>query len=296
MKTLADLVQQAEESSRVMLLLYGEAGAGKTYTALTAPRPVLFILIGGEDELHTALGKTFRQNYPDFDAEKDLYYHVVSDEMGKRGVFSAAKAFDEAGDVVEEALKRDADPDDEFHFSTIVIDNLSRLNDAAMNKSIEFSHRRASDSSRGKSTMNAMMKHGIVAPSDSDWGGAMSLVKQFTNWLMNKCDKHIVYVCHEWIKSSVDRKTKQETMQMVKPQLIGNLRQHLPNQFSCVWRQDIEGQYHVVHTEGDGTFIAKTRMGGTLDVTIRDPNLTELFSQLLDATETVEPKKKKRGR
>ena len=278
-RTLGEFIQDAEGSKKIKMLLYGAPGSGKTFAALTAPRPIYFILVGSEDELLTALGKDFRDKYPDFDPDADLFYDVVSDELGKRGQFVHAVGLDEAGDRIDEALKRDADPSDPFHFETLVVDNISRLSEAAMTKSVEFGHSQAKE--KGKTSLARFEKHGILVPSDRDWGGQMSLVKQFVGWLCSDIPKHVIVIAHEWIKTSTDRISRVETTLSIKPLVTGNLREQLPNMFSCYWRMDKKGQIYRALTQGDGTFEAKTRLGGNVGVTERDPNLSVLFDRML---------------
>ena len=270
------LLTPDEANSHEKFLLYGEPKTGKTFAALTAPDPIYAISVGNIDELTTAFGKDFKDKYP----SKIIYHDVAEESFGVRGNFDAAVGFDAVCDLLDTALAMDADPEDPFTFSTLVIDNATVLNNFAMFKSMEINYDDAN--MKSNTALHRLREANIVIPGDNDYMSQMSLMMQFVQWLF-RLNKHVVLIAHEWKEEHTDRKTKTKTINAVKPLFTGKHRTDVPGLFSNVWRFQRQGQFFEALTmpkEKPYDIIAGTRIGGVLRSPYRDVNLTEAIAAL----------------
>jgi len=262
---------------RHKILLYGEGGSGKTFTAGTMPGTVFFIVFGGANEITTLMSKDFREKHP-HKADK-LFFDYATEEIGDRGHFISADAYDHACDLISEAIKLEKDGD--FQFDSIVIDSATGLRRYGMNKAIEFNYERAKG--KEKTALEAYRKSNIIIPGDNDWGSEMSLTMQFIEWLV-KLDKHVCVVTHEWMDTDYDRATRNTTVTQRRPLFTGGNRIEIPAWFDFVWRitpqKLARGIIAEAQTTGDKVNYAKTRLGGYLPTVIRDPNLEEIFAKI----------------
>lgn len=262
---------------RHKILLYGEGGSGKTFTAGTMPGNIYIIVFGGPNEITTYLSPDFRNKHPQ---KKDkLFFDFATEEVGERGHFVEADAYDHACDLVTEALEMEKRG--EFSFDSIVIDSATGLRRYGMNKALEFNYARATQ--KDKATLANYRKENIIVPADNDWGAEQSLTLQFIEWLF-KLDKHICLVTHEWTETKQDRGSRQTTVLARRPLFTGRHRIDIPAWFDFVWRITPKklGQGIIAQAQpyGDNVNYAKTRLGGILPPEIRDPNLEELFAQI----------------
>jgi hypothetical protein len=261
---------------REKFLLYGAPGTGKTFAAGTAPRPY-FLIAGPPNEVKTLRAPQFLDRY----SNQEIYYDFIIEETGKRGVFEEAKAFDRACDLLDDALTRDADEDDDFSFETLVVDNATVLLSYQMHKAMEFNSTRQKS---GKTTLKNLQMDNILIPADNDYMSQMSLMNQFVDWLF-KIDKHVVLIAHEYMETSFDRKTRQTSIHAIKPLFTGKQRTEIPRAFDNVWRFEVSGSgrstLYEAQTAGSNepTILAKTRFGGVLRQKERDVNLTEIIQQ-----------------
>lgn len=261
-------------------LIYGEPGTGKTFTAGTAPGPIYAISVGNLNEIKTLLGPTFKAVMPD----QQIYYDVAEESMGDRGVFDEAVGFDHVCDLLDEAVRLDKDPTEDFSFETLIIDNATVLGNYAMNKAMEVGYQTAN--SKSKTALAKLRKLNIVTPADNDWMSQMSLMGQFVNWLF-RLKKHVVLIAHEWHETTTDRVSHTAKITSAKPLFTGKQRTEIPGLFDNVWRMDRNGQFFEARTEASShpfPLTAKTRIGGVLDADYRNPNLSEAIAKLQAAT------------
>lgn len=257
-------------------LLYGAPGAGKTFISLTGPPPTYVICFGGANELKTARSIDFRNKYPELEGE--LFFDHTVEELGIRGHFVAATAYDQACDLIDEALRQEEAGD--FQFNTLVIDSATGLRRYAMNKAMEVNYERAG--AKDKTALARYRDHNIIIPGDNDYMSEMSLTMQFMEWVFN-LNKNVVVVTHEHQTKKFNRETRVVVVEGIKPLFTGNHREYLPAIFDNVWRitpipnsRGLVGEAQLV---GDDKTYAKTRMGGVLGATLRDPNLRDVIAK-----------------
>ena len=271
---------------REKILLYGLGGAGKTFTALTAPGPIYCIVFGGPNELKTGMSKDFKDKYP----KQEIYYDFAVEPLGERGHFKEASAYDHACDLLDDALEQEEKGD--FTFKTLVIDSASGLRSYAMNKAMEVNFHRASSGTQ-KTALARLRQENIIIPGDNDYMSEMSLTTQFMDWVF-RLDKHLVVVTHEWQQKKFDRATRETTVSWRCPLFTGKNRESIPNLFDNVWHvepiQKGRGIVAQLETVGSADTYGKTRMGGVLAPVIRDPNLADIITKM---QESVKEKAKK---
>ena len=239
--------------------------------------PTYTIVFGGANELKTARSLDFRNKYPELEGQ--LFFDHTVEELGIRGHFVAATAYDQACDLIDEALKQERKGD--FQFNTLVIDSATGLRRFAMNKAMEVNYERAG--AKDKTALERYRQHNIIIPGDNDYMSEMSLTMQFMEWVFN-LDKNVVVVTHEHLTKKFNRASREVVIEAVKPLFTGNHREYLPAVFDNVWhvmpiptgRGGIVGEAQLV---GDDKTYAKTRMGGVLGATLRDPNLRDVIAK-----------------
>jgi len=262
-------------------LLYGVAGTGKTFAALTAPEPILFLAIGGENEAKTYFSKQFQSKY----GKKEIYVEAIKENIGARGKIIKATGFDLVCDALDTALELDAKG--EMQFNTLVIDNATMLSAMQAHKVIEITSKGASADK--DSAYEKFKKSGILTLYDSDYKAIQSLMWQWVNWVFS-LPKNVVFIAHEYIDTVPNRKTQSQDVVGVKPQFYGRHRTDIPNMFDNVWRFQRNGQEYEARTVSQGKpyeIVAKTRVGGVLSANYSDVNLTQAFDRLQKQAKTV---------
>ena len=266
---------------REKVLLYGEGGVGKTYTAGTMPGNVYFLVFGGPNEVKTLMSPDFRKKYPK-KADK-LFFDYAAEPLGKRGHFKSADAYDQACDLLDEATELEKKGD--FSFDSLVIDAATGLRRFAMNKAMEVNFHRATTGT-AKTALARLRDENIIIPGDNDWMSEMSLTTQFMDWVF-RMDKHVCVCTHVWQTKKRDRASGETIITDQKPLFTGKNREEIPTMFDNVWYvSSIEkgrGIISQIQTVGDSNTYAKTRMGGALAPIVRDPNLEEIFKKLQTA-------------
>jgi hypothetical protein len=259
-------------------LFYGGPGTGKTFTALTLPPPIYVIVFGGANELKTARSRDFIGKH----GEPEIYFDAVEEEQGAKGKFVNATAFDQAADLIDEALENERKGD--FEFNSLVLDSATGLSNVAMNKSISVTAGMAK--SKANTALNRLMQANILIPGDQDWAGEMSLVSQMVDWCF-RLPKHFCLTAHEYIEEDTDRSSHTRTVVGRKPQFIGRNRDRIPAMFDNVWYMtaiaDTRGIVAQARTIRDDITYAKTRMGGVLPMNLRDPDLTKIIKQFKES-------------
>lgn len=270
--------------SREKILLYGEGGVGKTFTAGTMPGNVFFIVFGGPNEIKTLMSPDFQRKHPE--KKGKLFFDYATEPLGSRGRFASADAYDQACDLLDEALELERKGD--FSFDSLVIDSATGLREFAMNKAMEVNFHRAT-SGTAKTALARLREENIVIPGDNDWNSEMSLTSQFMSWVFS-LDKHVCVCTHVWEVKKRDRASGDVAVTDQKPLFTGKNRESIPTMFDNVWYvsalQQGRGIISQIHTVGDSNRYGKTRMGGALPPVIRDPDLTEIIEKLRKAAET----------
>lgn len=255
-------------------LFYGEPKTGKTFAALTAPDPIWAIAIGNTDELTTRFSKEFKAKYPN----KEIYFDVVEED--EDWVEGAPEGYDRFVETLNRGIALDEDPEEDFSFRTLVVDNATQLGNFAMYKAMMVNYDDAR--SKNKTALNKLRTMGIIIPADNDWMSQMSLMGQTVSFLF-RMKKNIVLIAHEWQDKTTDRATHSEKIQAVKPLFTGKQRTEIPGLFSNVWRFEKTGQFfeaRTVGTDNPMSIVAGTRIGGVLPERYRDVDLEEAIGKL----------------
>lgn len=259
------------------ILLYGLGGSGKTFTAGTMPGNVYFIVFGGANEIKTLMSQDFRKKHPEKDGK--LFFDYAVEEIGSRGHFVSATAYDMACDLIDDALEQERKGD--FQFDSVVIDSATGLRRFGMNKAMEVNYHRATG--KAKTALQRLRDENIIIPGDNDWMSEMSLTTQFMDWVF-RLPKHVCVCTHEWQVKQRDRATGESQVTSRLPLFTGKNREEIPAMFDNVWhikpKNTGRGIIAEAVTVADEFTFAKTRMGGILAPLERDPDLTKLIEKM----------------
>lgn len=236
---------------RILSLVYGKSGCGKTWGALTFPRPNILDFDKG---ISVSRNPAFMAKYPGVSAEYEQFRETSFNASGQ---LTAANAFDDACryfDTWMKVGKRE-------QFDTWVVDTGTTLSMAARNKAVILLGKK--EFSGGKNPMShtheAALKFGMVYPKMQDYGAERSLVEQFVDMLKDT-DKHVLFLCHEKPQTDDDGNVK-----AIVPLLTGGSTEAVPLRFEDVWYVDIVRQgmtfQRKLITEMDGIHQCKSRLG-----------------------------------
>lgn len=281
-KLTPDIVGEYEK-----FIFYGKPKTGKTFAAMTGPEPTYALLIGNQNELKSVYSNEFRAKY----GTRDISFDVAKESTGPRGQFTdRPQGFDNVSDLLDAALNKDADPNDPFHFNTLVVDNATILTEFQMAKAMQFTYFEAKN--KESTALKKGREQGIFIPFDNDYLAQRSLNQQFVSWLF-ELEKHVVLICHEYTRERMDRASKETTVVEALPLLTGKDRTQVPQLFDNVWHFRSSGQFFEALTEPDGVHIAGTRVGGVIPKIYRDVNLEDAIAKL-QAAARAEPKLKRK--
>lgn len=244
MTTLSDL----SSSGPWHVLIYGKPGTGKTVMAHTWPRTRTIDCDGGMASVLWAIKKGIIQKQP----EEVVYETVRELEMTKSGFVSKATAVDRVTSLIDDWYEKECD-----EWDTLIIDSATAFNEFVFVRALENMGDLKYSQSWSDSKRLQMQVRRI-----QDYGGAMTLFRQFVERCRGMTDKHFILVCHEY--NEVNENTGTITGRL--PLLIGNqLRQDIPRMFSEVWWTHTSGPrqnlVYKTQTASDSTVMAKSRLG-----------------------------------
>ena len=267
-------------------LFYGDPKTGKSHAALTAPDPICYIGVGSDNEVKTFYSRMYQEKLK---RKKDIFYAHSSESIGKMGRFDTAVGYDRTCKLIDLALEADAAKKREF--ATLVVDNVTVLDEFAMNKTIMISNTSRPESMEDYKTWKVFQEQGILIPFDNDYRGLMSLTWKFVSWL-HALNKNVILIAHEYEVTKQDRKTKIPEVLGYKPLFTGNLRDRIAGKFDNVWRFSIEGQLYVARTApaSNPTVIAGSRIGGVLAKDYADVNFETAIKLFRNYAQTVNSK------
>lgn len=178
----------------VQLLVYGQAKTGKSWGALTFPRPVVMDFDKG---VATARNPEFVAKY----GFRNFFYETFTENKLVKGVPQSHNAFDDACRFFDEWMKKDGKWKDlhtgkEYavgvdQFDTWIIDSGTTLSEFAQYKAIIIM-----GGMKLSKTHEEAMKHGLLVPKIQDYGSERSLVEQFVD-MVKSTGKNVVLICHE---------------------------------------------------------------------------------------------------
>jgi len=275
--------------NREKWLLYSPPKRGKTYCALTAPDPLLFLAIGGNNEAKTYFSKQFQEKH----GKKDIVIQAAIEEVDSKGRCINPVGFDHACNLLDAALELDDRGKMETKtggFDTLIVDNATVLEEYQMNKVIYISDLNRSVNAKGDSTYEKFKESGILKPSDTDWGAAQSLMQNWYSWLF-KLDKNIIFVAHEYEVTRADRATQTTNVVGIQPLFVGKQRTRIANAFDNVWHCYKQGQMYYARTvpvDKPIDIIAGTRLGGIVPNDYQNPDLSKTIAKFKAHAESIE--------
>lgn len=214
MPSTADLIID----DKIKVLIFGEYKSGKTWGALTFPRPNV---IDFDHGISTLLNPEFVKQY----GVKQVQYFQPVRNLDSKGVPKDYNAFDAACKYFDDwmvAGKRE-------QFDTWVVDSATTLIDTGTDKAIMLLGS-STFKGAGSQTYNEAKSSGLVVPKKQDYGAERSMTEQFVRMILDS-GKHVVLICHERINSTDDGTTTS-----IGPLLTGKSQQDIPIMFNEVYR------------------------------------------------------------
>jgi len=238
-------------SAAVQILVYGQAKLGKTWGAMTFPRPVVMDFDGG---VSTARNPAFVAQY----GMRDIFYETFEDTNRTKGVVTSHNAFDDACRFFDEWMKKSGKwkgiEVGAERFDTWVIDSGTTLSEVAQNKAVILTG--AMKLSR---THADALQHGVVIPRIQDYGSERSLVEQFID-MVKASGKNLILLCHEKEVSS-----DAGYITGIVPLLTGRSSEVVPLKFDEVYNLRIKKEGNeikrYIQTQPDGLRKVGSRYG-----------------------------------
>lgn len=278
-----DIIGQYES-----FLLYGRGGTGKTFTAGTAPDPFWILTMGGRNEAKTLFSPVFIKKY----GRKEFYITSVTEDRFRARNIDDPTGYDRCCLAVDAFLEWNHR--EGLGVKTIIVDNATRIEEYMMNKAIMAEYTLASN--KEQTVRKAEMNLGIRKPYDSTYGGAQSLMEQWTNWL-TELPFHLVFIAHTYEEWQQKERSRERQLISVKPLFVGQQRTNVPNKFDNLWYHKVQGggrsRTWGVQSERDEIVDARTRVGGILDPTYeRDINLSDVIAEFSKHAKNLEEQEK----
>lgn len=266
------------------MLLYGQGGTGKTFTAATAPEPQWWLTPGGKGEIKTAFSPRFLKKH----GRKEIFVSSVHEDRERGQMVDNPSGFDRCCLAVDSMLEWN--DKEGIGIQTLVVDNATRIEEYMMNKAIMAEYILAGN--QEKSVLSHERKYGIRRPHDSTWGAAQSLMDPFVNWLI-ELPFHIVFVAHTYENWEQIPNTRKRRLVSVLPLFVGQQRTSIPNKFDNVWYALTSGggrsQVWGIQSERSEIELAKTRVGGILSPDFeRDPDIEAIIQQFAAHGQSLE--------
>lgn len=246
-----------QPSDPVQLLVFGQAKTGKSWGALTFPRPVVFDFDNG---VATARN-------PEFVAANGLrpiFYEVFAETSQRNGIVQNPHAFDDACRFFDEWMKPSGKWKDratgKIHdvgkdlFDTFVIDSGTTLSELAQHKAVSVL-----GTMKLSKTMEDAMRHGVLVPRIQDYGSERSLVEQFID-MVRDSGKNCVLICHE-----KEVTNEAGNLTGIVPLLTGKSAESVPLKFDEVYNLRVQKKgpnvVRSLQTAPDGLRKVGTRYG-----------------------------------
>lgn len=225
----------------VMMLVYGEAGTGKT----------LWLKGAGDRQLILDLGKGLRTI---IGAINPLVINPTFSFLELKDT----KGFDKVKDGLFKTMEEEID-----NYDTVSIDELTTLGMLAKIKAIGVNQ----DLGKSSSLTNSR-KVKMLVMELSDWGAAIDAVNFFLAELSEVCyqtGKNLIVLAHQRdVFKKAARMGETPELEEVRVGIYGrSFPDTIPNHFDYCWHFSIEGKgknrRYRIQTEGDEIIMAKTR-------------------------------------
>lgn len=266
------------------ILLYGEGGTGKTFTAGTAPEPQWWLTPGGKNELKTVFSPAFQKNH----GAKEIFVTSVSEDREKGHIKDDPEGYDRCCLAVDDFLQENER--EGLGVKTIVVDNATVLEEYMMSKAIMAEYHMASN--KEKTALKMERSFGIRKPHDSTYGGAQSLMDQFAHWLL-ELPFHVIFIGHTYEVYEAGDQRGQQLLKAIQPLFVGKQRTLIPNMFDNVWYMSVSGggrsRSFGMRTEKTEKIQARTRVGGLLHPDREtNVNIAEIIERFADYAKSQE--------
>ena len=242
-KTLKDW----KPGDNIKAMVFARSKAGKTWGALTFPRPCVMDFDKG---IATGRNPEFVKKYGLRDV---IYEQFTEKKRNTKGIVTTHNAFDDACLWYEFMMS----PANIYKFDTWVIDTGTSLATFAMNKAYILLGGTAIKAS--SATLHEAKTEGVVIPKIQDYGAERSMVEQFVAMVLDS-DKHVLFLCHE--KEISD---KQGNPTDIVPLLTGKGVEAISAMFDEIWnlRNFKAGTEirRVLQTQADGLRRCGSRYG-----------------------------------
>lgn len=252
-------VKDWQPSDPVQILVYGASKTGKSWGAMTFPRPVVMDFDRGAA---TARNPEFVKKY----GVRDIFFENFMEKNLKKGVPAAHNAFDDACRFFDEWMKpagKWTSPVDKQtyqvgrdKFDTWIIDSGTTLSELALYKAVIV----LGGMGLSKTHENSL-KEGVLIPRIQDYGSERSLVEQFVD-MVKDSGKNVVLICHE---KELTSPGDDRTVIGYVPLLTGKSAESIPLKFDEVYNLRVKKQGLTINrflqTQPDGLRKAGTRYG-----------------------------------
>lgn len=237
-------------SNPIQILVFGGYKTGKTWGAMTAPRPVVFDFDRG---IATARNLDFVKSFGHRQIFYESFNPVLSGVVPKNheAFDNACRYFDEwmkpSGRWAGQQVGREM-------FDTFVIDSATSLSELAQHKALIVLH-----GMKLSHAYSDAIKTGVVIPRIQDYGSERSLVEQFIDMVLGS-GKNVIVLCHE-----KEIMTESGAITGIVPLLTGKSSEVVPMKFDEVYnlRTKKEGNSikRYLQTEPDGIRRVGSRYG-----------------------------------
>ena len=273
-------LQDWKPTDPIQILVYGAAKTGKSWGALTAPRPVVFDFDRG---IATARSLDFVKQF----GHRQIFYEVFNASMSG-AIPRNYEAFDSACKYFDEWMK----PSGRWNgvqvgrdmFDTFVIDSGTSLSELAQHKALIVLN-----SMKLSKAYEEAIKTGVVVPRIQDYGSERSLVEQFVDMVLGS-GKNVILICHE-----KEVTTDTGAVTAIVPLLTGKSSEVIPMKFDEVFNLRIKkvgpDVKRYLQTQPDGIRKAGSRYGvpneSEWNWSAIQSTLTKIKAQMVTPTPTV---------
>lgn len=214
MPSTADLLIE----DKIKCLVFSRYKQGKTFGALSFPRPNVLDFDGG---IRTVVNPEFVKKY----GLKNVQFFQPKRNLDGRGVPKDYNAIDDACKYFDLWMT----PANIDKFDTWVLDSATTLIDASTDKAIMLLGDKNFKGAESQ-TYEMAKRFGLVVPKLQDYGAERSMTEQIVRMLVDS-GKNVVVLCHEREQTNDSGATT-----AVEPLLTGKSKEDIPIMFDEVYR------------------------------------------------------------